>query len=270
MPLVSKAEVPPGAMTHPADAIDEALVDALRRRNAELSEAITARDNFLAIAAHELRNPMTPIVGQVQRLHRLVKGHACTLEDVEFGLRRIEWLIELYIKRATTLLDVSRITTGKLRLEPRPFDAAVLVREIVSAHEPAAQYAKSSLNMRAPETADVVSDRLALEQILDNLILNAIKYGAGKAIDVALDAGADVFQITIRDEGIGISADAQARIFERFERAVATGNQAGFGVGLWVVRQLVDAMGGFITVDSIPDKGTTFVVTLPRELAQEP
>jgi two-component system OmpR family sensor kinase len=102
MPLVSKVDVPPGALTHPADAIDEALVDALRRRNAELSEAITARDNFLAIAAHELRNPMTPIVGQVQRLHRLVKARACTLEDVELGLRRIEWLIELYIKRATT------------------------------------------------------------------------------------------------------------------------------------------------------------------------
>jgi two-component system OmpR family sensor kinase len=144
-----------------------------------------------------------------------------------------------------------------------------LVREIALAHEPAAQHAKSSLEVRVGEAVEVVSDRLALEQILDNLILNAIKYGAGKPIHVALEARADVFQITVRDDGIGISADAQARIFERFERAVATGNQAGFGVGLWVVRQLVDAMGGFITVDSIPDQGTTFVVTLPRQLAQE-
>jgi two-component system OmpR family sensor kinase len=248
---------------------DPCLVDELRGRNAELAEAVAARDNFLAIAAHELRNPMTPIVGQIQRLHRMVEARTCTLEEIEQALSRIQWLMDHYVKRATTLLDVSRITTGKLRLEPHPFDLSELVRQVALAHEPAAHYARSKLVLRMADGLGMYGDRLAVEQILDNLVLNAIKYGAGRPIEVVVETSADMVRFLVRDKGIGISAEAQARIFERFERAVATGSQAGFGVGLWVVRQLVDAMRGRIAVDSIPNKGTTFVVTLPRQAVQD-
>jgi K+-sensing histidine kinase KdpD len=108
------------------------------------------------------------------------------------------------------------------------------------------------------------ANRLALGQILDNLLLNAIKYGAGHPIEVGLEADAETFWLIVRDHGIGMSSEAQARIFQRFERAVATGTQGGFGAGLWVVGQLVDAMGGHIAVDSEPGRGSTFAVTLPR------
>jgi len=246
-----------------------APVDELQRRIAQLTEAVLARDNFLAVAAHELRNPMTPILGHVQRLHRLVRSRACSLGEVEQGLARIELLIELYLKRATTLLDVSRITTGKLKLETEPVDVSELVRHVAASHEAAAQYARVPLHLRIQGGIVASCNRLALEQILDNLLLNAVKYGAGKPVEVVLDGDDQMFRLTVRDHGIGISSEAQARIFERFERAVATGTQGGFGVGLWVVGQLVDAMGGHVAVDSVADNGSTFVVTLPRACVQQ-
>jgi two-component system OmpR family sensor kinase len=236
----------------------------LQRRNEELTAAVVARDAFLAIAAHELRNPMTPIMGQVQRLRRLVELRNCSLDDVEASLRRIEWLVDLYVKRATTLLDVSRITSGKLRLEIDKVDISELVRNLALALEPAIQYARSSLRLNVSDNLAAETDRLALEQILDNLLLNAIKFGAGKPIEVTASFDGDKLCIQVRDEGVGMSAKDQARIFEPFERAIAYGAQAGFGIGLWVVRQLVDALGGEIKVESALEKGTTFTVIVPR------
>lgn len=236
----------------------------LRRRNDELAAAVSARDAFLAIAAHELRNPMTPIMGQVQRLRRSVEARNCSLADVEAELRRIEWLVDLYVKRATTLLDVSRITSGKLRLEIDKVDVSELVRNLAGALEPAIQAARSTLRLQVSDNMIAETDRLALEQILDNLLLNAIKFGAGKPIEVIAAFGGDNLCIQVRDEGVGMSAKDQARIFEPFERAIAYGTQAGFGIGLWVVRQLVDALGGEITVESALEKGTTFKVIVPR------
>jgi signal transduction histidine kinase len=242
----------------------------LQRRNEELTASVVARDAFLAIAAHELRNPMTPIMGQVQRLRRLVELRNCSLDDVEASLRRIEWLVDLYVKRATTLLDVSRITSGKLRLEIDKVDISELVRNLALALEPAIQYARSSLRLNVSDNLAAETDRLALEQILDNLLLNAIKYGNGKPIEVAAFSDRETFRLQVRDNGIGMSQADQQRIFEPFERAIAYDTTAGFGVGLWVVRQLVDAMAGSIRIESTPDVGTTFTVTLPRNVMQEP
>ena len=237
----------------------------LQRRNEELRAAVAARDAFLAIAAHELRNPMTPIVGYVQRLRRQIAARACTLEEVDTALKRIEWLIDLYLKRATTLLDVSRIASGKLRLEIEQVDISDLVRIVAMGLEPAAEHSGSSMRLDIEDGLIFATDRLAIEQIVDNLLLNAIKYGVGKPIEIALSRDGAELRLEIRDQGIGMSAADQARIFEPFERAIAYGSQAGFGVGLWVVRELVDAMGGKILIDSIPNSGTTFTVTLPQQ-----
>lgn len=251
------------AVSNPRDSTR--IISELQRRNAELAAAVAARDAFLAIAAHELRNPMTPIVGHVQRLRRLVASRACSLDEIERGLSRIDWLIELYLKRATTLLDVSRITSGKLRLEISQVDIAAMARGITAGLEPAAQHVGSTLSLDLPPTFEVATDRLAFEQILDNLLLNAVKYGAGKPIALSISSDDDVFRLQVRDEGIGMSPQDQQRIFEPFERALEYGATTGFGVGLWVVRQLVDALGGEIRVESMPNVGTTFTVTLPRK-----
>jgi two-component system OmpR family sensor kinase len=246
------------------------LIADLHRRVDELTAALAARDNFLTIAAHELRNPMTPIIGQVQRLRRQVTLRACSLEEVERSIGLIHWLIELYLKRATTLLDVSRITTGKLRLEITDVMVPDLVRGLTAMLEPAVQHVGSTLTVAVEDGLVVRVDRLALEQILDNLLLNAIKYGNGKPIEVAAFSDRETFRLQVRDHGIGMSQADQQRIFEPFERAIAYDTAAGFGVGLWVVRQLVDAMAGSIRIESTPDVGTTFTVTLPRNVMQEP
>jgi two-component system, OmpR family, sensor kinase len=237
---------------------------AMEHRVAELMEAVAARDAFLAVATHELRNPMTPILAQVQRLHRVARISGGSDGEIAQGLKRLETLVEHYVRRATALLDVSRITSGKLHLTPEPFDLVELTGEIVEALRPAAQYIGSAIDLEAPAELPGSWDRLAMEQILDNLISNAVKYGAGRPIAVRVSREADGIALEVRDQGIGISSDDQARIFQRFERAVQRGSRAGgFGVGLWVVGQLVDAMKGRIVVKSEPNRGSTFTVCLP-------
>ena len=232
---------------------------------AELTQAVAARDEFLAIAAHELRNPMTPILANVQRLSRI--SSATGDNEVSLGLKRLEKLVEHYIRRATALLEVSRMTTGKLKLRPENFDLAQQLREMAETIEPAARYVGSTITVEAPDHLAVLLDRLAVEQILDNLISNAVKYGGGRPIFLTLAAADECAIVEVRDHGSGISATDQARIFDRFERAVAQGSAiGGFGVGLWVVGQLVDAMNATISVDSRLGEGTTFTLRFPCKM----
>jgi signal transduction histidine kinase len=252
--------------TAQGDDAKDHLIATLQERNAALAAAVTARDTFLSVAAHELRNPMTPIIGQVQRLRRQLESGACSLVEVEKSVKRIEWLVDIYLKRATTLLDVSRITTGKLRLELSDFDVSALARSIAESMEAAVHYSGSTLSVRVEDGLQVHADRLALEQILDNILLNAIKYGAGEPITLAVFSRGEEFCLEVRDCGVGMSPADRQRIFEPFERAIAYTTKAGFGVGLWVVRQLVDAMGGRIEVESTPGEGTTFAVTLRQRI----
>jgi two-component system OmpR family sensor kinase len=245
-----------------------AKVEELKARIAELQAAVAARDDFLAVAAHELRNPMTPILGQVERLNRMAARGSCNPDQIRTGLNLIEQLVRLFIKRATTLLDVSRMTSGKLMLHVEAFDASALIRRIVDAHEPAAEHLGSVLAYREQAPVMVALDALALEQILDNILLNALRYGGGKPIDITLGHSDALIWTVVKDRGIGIPLKDQSKIFERFEQAVSSATQGGFGVGLWVVGQLVQAMGGEIKVDSAVNEGTSFQVTLPRFIAQ--
>jgi signal transduction histidine kinase len=255
-------------------------IDELRRRNAELvqanerlAEEVAARDSILAIAAHELRNPMTPLLGRVQLLRRMAGKAGFHRKSAEQGLAQIEWLIVRYVKRATTLLDVSRITSGRLKLDRRPINICDLAREVGESFRPIAAHAGSDLELELPAESLIVSgDRLAIEEILDNLISNAIKYGGGNPIIMTMseDAERGVALIRVQDGGAGISPGDQARIFERFERVVRPGeNPGGFGVGLWIVRHLSEAMGGTIAVTNIPSGGSSFCVTLPLQSSKE-
>ena len=245
--------------------VKRSALEALERRIAELQDAVAARDAFLAVAAHELRNPMTPILAQTQRLKRVAETGSGSGRELAVGLGRLEQLIEHYIRRATVLLDVSRMTVGKLSLTPESFDLAALVREMAEIMKPAARHVGSSMTIDAPDRLQVRLDRLAVEQILDNLVSNAVKYGRGRPIHLRLRPEPDGAVVEVRDQGIGISPSDQSRIFGRFERAVNSGSTAGgFGVGLWVVGQLAEAMGARIEVRSTPGEGTTFVLRLPR------
>ena len=240
---------------------------------ARLTEAIEARDAFLALAAHELRNPMTPIIGRIQILARAVRRPDFQVERLVQGLDEIEWLITRYLKRANVLLDVSRITSGKLALERLPVDVCEVAREVIKNFSPLRRHAGSELTLDLPGEPVVVSgDRLAIEEILDNLVSNAIKYGADKPIllRISVDEEQHCAVIRVSDSGPGISADDQARIFERFERAVQPGKHLrGFGVGLWIVRQLCQGMEGSVRMDSTPGRGSTFSVVLPLHSSKD-
>jgi two-component system, OmpR family, sensor kinase len=231
---------------------------------AELTQAVQARDAFIAIAAHELRNPMTPILGYAE--HLLAVGRRPESECPEaiiVALERLVGLIGEYIKRATTLLDVSRITAGKLCAELSLVELSGVMRRAIERHRPEAERSGCRLKPSIEEDVSGLLDQLAVDQIADNLLSNAIKYGAGEPIEVSLGRHGAKAQLTVRDYGIGISEEDQARIFDPFERAVTRREHGGFGIGLWVVRQLVDIMHGEIHVTSCPAQGSTFTLILP-------
>jgi signal transduction histidine kinase len=232
----------------------------------ELREAVRARDEFVAIAAHELRNPMTPILMQVHNLATAARDpRRCRPELLGPRLELLEHAVRDFIRRSTTLLDASRIAAGNLRVEPAEVDLSRLVRGVVDGAAVAARMARCPLEADLQEGVVGTWDRLALEQVAENLLSNAIKFGAGKPVVVALRSDGRTARLEVRDRGIGIPEEARARIFGRFERAVGQREHGGFGVGLWLANRLVGAMGGAIAVESAPGEGTTFTVTLPLE-----
>lgn len=238
--------------------VDAALI-------AELREAVWARDAFIAIAAHELRNPLTPIVAQVDLMRRQLSMGRASLDTIDAGLERLAWMTDQFVKRATTLLDVSRVTTGKLSLRPKLLAVTPLLRQIAASYAPLAAISRSTISIEASNTIELYADPLAVEQVVDNLISNALKYGAGHPIVLSVSIEDDQTILRVRDHGPGIPEDERARIFERFERAIGAEDRAGgFGVGLWIVVQLVEAMSGSVVVESSAGEGSTFIVRLPQ------
>jgi two-component system, OmpR family, sensor kinase len=237
---------------------------ALEARLAELEAQVRARDEFLAIAAHELRNPMTPIAAWVELLLGLARREPSRISpQMLHGLERLETLVEAYVRRATTFLDVSRINSQNLQLTFTELNLSSLVRETVTAMVPAAENAGCRVSLAIQQSVTGSLDRTAVEQIVENILSNAIRYGAGQPIAVTLSSNAGTSQLTVRDQGMGISEADQARIFDQFQRAKTDNTSGGFGVGLWITRQLVLAMGGDISVTSELGSGSTFTVVLP-------
>ncbi len=237
---------------------------ALEARIAELEDALRARDDFLAVAAHELRNPMTPIGARIELLLARARRKPETVpEGTVQGLERLQRSVDAYIRRATTLLEVSRIDSGNLDLRTAEVDLSALVHRVATDMTPAARRAGCRIRLSVPEGITARCDATAIEQILENLLSNAIRYGAGRPVEVALAGDGAILRLSVRDEGVGISESDQPRIFERFRRLGRKSANGGFGMGLWITRRLVEAMQGEITVTSAPGIGSTFTVTLP-------
>jgi signal transduction histidine kinase len=233
----------------------------------ELRAQIRARDQFLAIAAHELRNPLTPVVMCLHSTLRMARALPGLPEMMRTRLQQAIDAMDHYIRRLDVLLDVSRINSGNLRLAPVEIDLAEVARGAGASLMPLAEHAGSILEIDAHPVVGWW-DRIAVEQILQNLISNAIKYGQGRPVTVTVRRDGDAAVVAVRDQGIGIARDDQPRIFQAFERAALSGGHSGFGVGLWVTHRLVEAMGGSVRVDSAPGAGATFTVALPRGTAK--
>jgi signal transduction histidine kinase len=249
--------------------------DSLSRR--ELREALRARDEFLSVAAHELRNPLTPITMQVAILLRKARAADPPLPaDIVAGLERLELATGRFLKRATVLLDVSRLVAGHpFRPDVSPVDLSALAIDCVTDHRLMADRVHSRIDATAVELGvEGVCDRVGVELIVDNLLSNAMKYGAGAPIEVGLTrqdrntSGGQRVALWVRDNGPGIAAEDHDRIFERFQQArEREATAGGFGVGLWVAREVARGMGGDIGVESRPGAGARFSVVLPQDVA---
>jgi len=227
----------------------------------ELRDAIDSRDSFLAIAAHELRNPLTPIVLGLQLIRAAEESNDRT--KVRHELDRLERQIKRFIARTNVLLEVARITAGRFQLEPSTLNLSELMTGIVTDYMPLIIRSGSEMMVDIKDGVTAFIDRMAMSEIVENLLSNAIKYGERKPIEIALRSNTQAIQLIVRDNGMGINSKDRARIFERFERAVGRGAHDGFGIGLWLSRSLVELMGGSITVSGEPGAGSIFTVSLP-------
>ena len=237
---------------------------ALREEVAQLRQAVQARDDFIAIAGHELRNPMTPIQGCVElALTAAHNAQGTCPPRITVLLDRMHVLVHDFIKRSTSLLDVSRIETGNLQLERATTDLSAIVRSVAQNYEATAVRVRSPLLLDIENGVAGFADKLAVEQVVENLLSNALKFGAGKPVAVLFRSDGQSARLDIQDQGIGMTSGEQARIFARFEQVMTQHKGSGFGIGLWVANRLVLAMDGEITVTSSVGNGSTFTMMLP-------
>ena len=234
---------------------------------AKTQEAVRSRDVFLAIAAHELKTPLTPLRFEAQRLldaAREGQRDRLTPERLERRLAVLERQTGRLEELVHVLLDVARIAGGKLEFTLADVDLGEIVREVVHRHEQAMEREGIGLELHVEPGVVGRWDRLRLDQVVTNLLTNALKYGQGHPITVEVEARGDLAVLRVKDRGIGIAKADQPRIFERFERAASERHYGGLGLGLWLARQLVEALGGAIRVESELGIGAVFTVELPR------
>jgi PAS domain S-box-containing protein len=239
-------------------------VTSLKQTEAKLHEAVQARDDFLSIAAHELRTPLTALQLQLDSLlkyQREPNGKVDFSKKLATAARQSERLGALI----DALLDVSRLTGGKLVLNDEEMDLGDAVRDVTDRNRQAALRVSCSVRVEAPERPIIgLWDRTRIEQVLLNLIGNAMKYGAGKPIDITVEDTGSRARIRVRDRGIGIAAKDAERIFHCFERAVPNDVYGGLGLGLFISRQVVESYGGSISVEPGVEPGAAFLIELPK------
>ncbi len=239
-------------------------VSALREVQGKLEEAVRVRDEFLSIAAHELRTPLTSLQLQVQSAQRLaVKVPALAEHPLPAKLEGARRQGERLARLVDTLLDVARIKSAPLRADLSVCDLSEIVRGVVEEWSEEAKRVGSGLTLLPAPPAPGNWDRLRLEQVIANLLVNAMKYGAGKPIEVSMEVSTEEVLISVRDEGIGIAPEDQRRIFGQFERAVPARHYGGLGLGLFVSRQIAESFGGSLSVQSELGRGSRFVLRLP-------
>ncbi len=232
----------------------------------EARNAVQARDEFLSIASHELKTPLTSMLLQLQTVLRSIKSQSLADFSIEKTMVSLESTIsqsKRLSKLVNDLLNISLITTGRLELEKEKTDLTRTVKEVVARFEEQATREGSTISLDLSSKVIGNWDRIRLEQVVTNLVTNAIKYGNGKPIKVELMKDKKYAVLTVIDQGIGIPKEQQDKIFDRFQRGKVNSSIKGLGVGLYLINEIVKAHRGKISVESIPQKGSTFTVQLP-------
>jgi signal transduction histidine kinase len=244
----------------------EALLKQVQSTQLELEQAVRMRDDFMSIVAHEVRTPLNGLIleTQLRKMH-LARDNAAafTLDKMHAMVDRDERQIKSLIRLIEDMLDVSRIRTGKLSIRPTRFDLSALVRDLLQNFAPQIEAAESSVTLQAEQPVVGSWDEFRIEQVISNLLTNALRYGAKSPITVKVYSEGDQARVEVRDLGIGISEENQKRIFQQFERVSAKHAVAGLGLGLFISEQIVTAHGGSITVESRIGEGALFRVCLP-------
>jgi signal transduction histidine kinase len=236
----------------------------LQQTERELKRALAARDEFFSIASHELKTPITAINLQLQILGRLLaqtEGTNPVKERMDKAFGTFNRQVTKLNGLVDTLLDVTRIKNGKLNLERKDVELSALAKEVVDRFTTTDKTVsiKTSLEPEVWGSWDLQR----LDQVTVNLVSNAIKYGEGSPVEVTVSREDGYARLTVKDGGPGISPERLPYIFDRFERAVENSSVQGLGLGLYIVKQIVQAHGGSVNVESTEGKGTTFVVSLP-------
>lgn len=240
-------------------AVGGAMGWTLAVENARLRTQVQDAFELVGVAAHDLGNPLMSLQ---LRLHGL-RAHVRPDAPAQEGLARVEREAHRLGLLVHDLLDLSRQSAGRLSLAPEEVDLGELLREVAGRFDEQAAATGSTLEVHAPHAVHGRWDRRRLDRVATNLISNALKFGRGQPVEVHVLADGPRARLAVKDNGVGLSAEAQGRLFGRFERP-GDSAQPGNGLGLYIVRQLVEAHGGTLHVSSRPGRGSTFTVELPR------
>jgi signal transduction histidine kinase len=259
-PRPTQAREQRGFVQDVAARVAVALENATLYRQAR--EAVQVREEFLSVASHELNTPLATLTLELDELLRRdpppeAAGGRASLVRARRQLDRMARLV-------SNLLDMSQLGASRLQLRAVEVDLASVTREVVEQFGPEIARADCSLELIAGGPVAGHWDSLRLAQVVSNLLSNACKFGAGKPITVSVCAEGDRARLVVQDHGVGIAAEDRGHIFESFGRAAAVHHYGGLGLGLYITRQLVEAHGGTIDVQSAPGAGATFLVDLPR------
>jgi PAS domain S-box-containing protein len=247
------------------DMTERRRADESRRSLLLAREALQTRDAFLAVASHELRTPLTSLQLVIQALARHTTPGVPVTPQMAERVSQADRLLSRLSGLVSGMLDVAAVAGGELSLARSTFDLAGLVVEVTGAFDPEAKRRGGRIDLDTREEVVGSWDRGRLAQAIAAVVGNAVKYAGGAPISVSVSAIGDRAEVAVEDHGPGIPDEDQARVFERFEKAVPVQNYGGFGVGLWMARQIVAAHGGDIALRSAPARGARFALLLPRD-----
>ena len=245
----------------------EATLAELNAAQAQLQRALSMRDEFMSMVSHEMRTPLNTLYLETQlRKMQLERGNMAAFgaEQLQRMVARDDRQIQSIIRLIDDMLDVSRIRSGKLSLRPGWVELSGLLRRVVHDLTPQATTAGCPISLDADVPVSGWWDEFRIEQIVVNLLTNALRYGAQQPVQVALLVEQDVVRVEVRDQGPGIAPEQHEKIFEPYERGVGNEVPSGLGLGLYISRELAEVHEGTLTVSSTPGEGAVFSLVLPR------